>query len=261
MKDIFFLCGLPRAGNTLFGSIMNQNPDVGVSANSICADMMGHLFMLKNIDIFKNFPDHKSFDNVAKSVFENYYKDWKQKYIIDRAPWGIPINLKFLKETRSNIKIILLVRDIIEVLGSFIKWSEKEPTSFVNQYDAKTIEEKCDMLMNKDGVIVKELIAVKHLIDQQPKEIYHLVEYNDLVEHPRKTIDGIYKFLGIPKFKHSFTDLDQFKVNGMEYDDTILGQGLHTIKTDAIYKEKYDAYNIIPKSIIDKYKQCNFWKG
>ena len=115
--------------------------------------------------------------------------------------------------------------------------------------------------MNKDGVIVKELIAIKHLVDQQPKELYHLVEYNDLVENPKKTIDGVYKFLNISKFKHSFTNLDQFKVNGMEYDDTIVGQGLHTIKTDAIYKEKYDAYNIIPKSIIDKYKQCNFWKG
>ena len=261
MKDIFFLCGLPRAGNTLFGSIMNQNPYIGVSANSICADMMGELHMLKHTDIFKNYPDHKSFDNVAKKVFENYYKDWPYSYIIDRAPWGYPINLKFLKETKSNIKIIVLVRDIIEVLGSFIRWSEKEPTSFVNRYDAKTIEEKCDMLMNKDGVIVKELIAIKHLVDQQPKEIYHLVEYNDLVEHPKKTIDGVYEFLNIPKFKHSFTNLDQFKVNGMEYDDTIVGQGLHTIKTDAIYKEKYDAYNIIPKSIIDKYKQCNFWKG
>ena len=169
MKDIFFLCGLPRAGNTLFGSIMNQNPDVGVSANSICADMMGELFLLKHTDIFKNYPDHKSFDNVAKSVFKNYYKDWNYKYIVDRAPWGYPINLKFLKETRSNIKIIVLVRDIIEVLGSFIRWSEKEPTSFVNQYAAKTREEKCDMLMNKDGVIVKELIDIKHLVDQQPK--------------------------------------------------------------------------------------------
>ena len=261
MKDIFFLSGLPRAGNTLFGSIMNQNPDVGVSANSICADMMGELFTLKHTDIFKNYPDHKSFDNVAKKVFENYYKDWNYKYIIDRAPWGYPINLKFLKETRSNIKIIVLVRDIVEVLGSFIRWSQKEPTSFVNQYDAKTIEEKCDMLMNKDGVIVKELIAIKHLLEHQPKELYHLVEYNNLVEHPRKTIDGIYEFLGIPKFKHHFTDLDQFKVNGMEYDDTIVGQGLHTVKTDAIYKDTYDAYSIIPKSIIDKYKQCNFWKG
>ena len=261
MKDIFFLHGLPRAGNTLFGSIMNQNPDVAVTANSICADMMGELFMLKHTDIFKNFPDHKSFDNVAKKVFENYYKDWKQNYIIDRAPWGFPINLKFLKETKSNIKIIVLVRDVIEILASFIRWSQKEPASFVNQYEAKTIEEKCNMLMNKEGQIVKELVGVKHLLDHQPKELYHLVEYNDLVENPKKTIDGVYKFLNISKFKHSFTNLDQFKVNGMEYDDTIVGQGLHTIKTDAIYKEKYDAYNIIPKSIIDKYKQCNFWKG
>ena len=261
MKDIFFLSGLPRAGNTLFGSIMNQNPDVGVSANSICADMMGELHMLKHTDIFKNYPDHKSFDNVAKKVFENYYKDWNYKYIIDRAPWGMPINLKFLKETRSNIKIIVLVRDIIEVLGSFIRWSQKESTSFINQYGAKTIEEKCDMLMNKDGVIVKELIAIKHLVDQQSKELYHLIEYNNLVENPEKTIDGVYEFLNISKFKHSFTNLDQFKVNGMKYDEAIVGEGLHTIKTDAIYKDTYDACSIIPKSIIDKYKQCNFWKG
>ena len=43
--------------------------------------------------------------------------------------------------------------------------------------------------------------------------------------------------------------------------DTMGEEGLHTIKTDAIVKSTYDAYSIIPKSIIDKYKQCNFWKG
>ena len=261
MKDIFFLHGLPRAGNTLFGSIINQNPDVAVTANSVCADMMGHLFMLKHTDIFKNYPDHKSFDNVAKSVLENYYKNWPYKYIIDRAPWGWPINLKFLKETKSNVKIILLVRDVVEVLSSFIRWSQKEPTSYVNRYKAKTVEEKCDMLMNKEGIIVKELIGVKHLLDHQPKEIYHLVEYNNFVEHPRKTIEGVYEFLDIPKFKHRFINLNQFEVNDMKYDEAIVGEGLHTVKTDVIYKNMYDAYSIIPKSIIDKYKQCNFWKG
>ena len=261
MKDIFFLHGLPRAGNTIFGSIINQNPDVAATANSICADMIGELFLLKQTDIFKNFPDHKSFDNVAKTVFENYYKDWKQDYIIDRAPWGYPINLKFLKETKSNIKIIILVRDIIEVLGSFIDWSNREPTSFVNQYEAKTVEEKCDMLMNKEGQIVKELIGVKHLLDYQPKEIYHLIKFNDLVENTENTIDGVYNFLDIPKFKHDFNNISQFKVNDMGYDDTVVGNGLHTLTTGAIsnYKEKYDAYGIIPKNIIDKYKQCNFW--
>jgi len=261
MKDIFFLHGLPRAGNTVFSSIMNQNPDVAATANSICADMIGELYLLKHTDIFKNFPDHKSFDNVAKTVFENYYKDWKQDYIIDRAPWGYPINLKFLKETKSNIKIIILVRDIIEVLGSFIDWSNREPTSFVNQYEAKTVEEKCDMLMNKEGQIVKELIGIKHLLDYQPKEIYHLIKFNDLVENTENTIDGVYNFLDIPKFKHDFNNISQFKVNDMGYDDTVVGNGLHTLTTGAIsnYKEKYDAYSIIPKNIIDKYKQCNFW--
>ena len=107
----------------------------------------------------------------------------------------------------------------------------------------------------------KELIGIKHLLDYQPKELYHLIEYKDLVKHPRKTIDGKYEFLGIPNFKHRFINLNQFEVNGMKYDDAILGEGLHTVKTDAIYKDTYDVYSIIPKSIIDKYKQCNFWKG
>ena len=260
MKEIFFLSGLPRAGNTLFGSIMNQNPKVAVTANSITADMMGELFTLKKIDIFENYPDHKSFDNVAAKVFEHYYQDWKADYIIDRAPWGMPANLSFLKHTRKNIKIIVLVRDIIEVLASFVRWSEREPTAFINKH-AKTVEEKCDKLMNKDGVIVKELIGVKHLLRPENKGLYHMIEYHDFVEHPRRTIEGVYDYLEIPKFKHHYTNLDQFKVNSRGYDDTVLGGGLHTIRTDVINSVKYDARSIIPKSIIDKYEQCNFWKG
>ena len=259
MKDIFFLSGLPRSGNTLFGSIMNQNPDVAATANSICADMMGELFSLKQTDIFKNFPDHKSFDNVAKTVFENYYKDWKQDYIIDRAPWGMPINLKIIKQIRKNIKIIVLLRDVVEVLGSLIRWSEREPTSYLNNYWAKTTEEKCHMLMNNNGVIVKELIGIKHLLDHQPKDMYHIIDYNDFVKDPEKIINGVYDFLEIPKYKHNFTNLNQFKVNNMNYDDTVVGAGLHTIKTDVISKTEYDAYKMLPESIVNKYKQCNFW--
>jgi len=88
-----------------------------------------------------------------------------------------------------------------------------------------------------------------------------MIEYHDFVEHPRRTIEGVYDYLEIPKFKHHYTNLDQFKVNSRGYDDTVLGGGLHTIRTDVINSVKYDARSIIPKSIIDKYEQCNFWKG
>ena len=266
MKKFFYLHGLPRAGNTLLGSIINQNPKVAVTANSIIADMLGELYTLKNISIFKNFPDHKSFDSVTKSLFDNYYKDWSQDYIIDRAPWGMPINLKFLKEVQEDIRIIVLVRDVEEILASFIKWSQREPTSFVNQYGVKTVEEKCDMLMKTDGQIVKELIGVKHLLDHQPRDMYHIVEYNDLCDNPKQTIEGIYDFLGIYRFNHRYNNLDQFQVNGIKYDDNIVGQNLHTIETNSINSNNYNEFkenvnDILPKSIIEKYNILNFWKG
>ena len=261
MKEIFFLAGLPRAGNTLLSSLLNQNPDVAVTANSITPGMVTRLLTLKSSEVFKNYPDHKSFNNIAYHIFDLYYKDWNYKYIIDRAPWGTPGGLKFLKELEKDIKIIVLVRDVIEVLASFIRWAQKTPDSFINRFEAKTVEEKCDMMMNKEGVIVKELIGIKHLLLPQNKGLYHIVEYNDLVEHPKRTIEGIYNYLEIPKFKHRYINLDQFEVNDMKYDEAIVGEGLHTIKTDVISKSTYDAYSIIPKSIIDKYEQCNFWKG
>lgn len=266
MKKFFYLHGLPRAGNTLLGSIINQNPKVAVTANSIIADMLGELYTLQNSDIFKNFPDHKSFDSVTKSLFDNYYKDWSQDYIIDRGPWGLPINLKFLKEIQEDIRILVLVRNVEEILASFIKWSQREPTSFVNQYEAKTIEEKCDMLMKTDGQIVKELIGVKHLLDHQPRDMYHIVEYNDLCDNPKQTIEGIYDFLGIYRFNHRYINLDQFYVNGMKYDDKIVGEGLHTIETNSINSNNYNEFkenvnDILPKSIIEKYNILNFWKG
>jgi hypothetical protein len=68
-KKIFFLLALPRSGNTLFGSLINQNPDIGCTANSITLEIMKDLFLLKQTDVFQNYPDHKSLDNVLDMVY------------------------------------------------------------------------------------------------------------------------------------------------------------------------------------------------
>ena len=47
---------------------------------------MKDLSLLKQTDVFQNFPDHKSLDNILDCVYDIYYKDWPQKYIIDRGP-------------------------------------------------------------------------------------------------------------------------------------------------------------------------------
>jgi len=258
MKKIFFLVGLPRAGNTLLGSILNQNPDIAVTANSVTPDILYNMFQIKNLHTFKNYPDHKSLSNIAHRVFDLYYKDWNYRYIIDRSCWSTPDNLKILKEIRKDIKIIVLVRDIIEILASFIVWSRNQKDTFISRYhNVKTLEEKCENLMQKHGPVLKWLMAVNHLFLPENKNLYHLIKYNQLVEDPKRTIEGIYDYLKISKFKHRYVNLNQFEVNGRKYDDTFLGEGLHTIKSKKISKSTYNAYDLIPKSIIEKYRKLN----
>ena len=43
MKDMYFLSSLPRAGNTLLGSIINQSKSVKLTANTILADVLYQL--------------------------------------------------------------------------------------------------------------------------------------------------------------------------------------------------------------------------
>jgi len=250
-KELFFLVALPRSGNTLFASIMNQNPNLVVTANSITLEIMKDIFLLKQTDVFQNYPDHKSLDNVLDCVFDIYYKDWSQRYIIDRGPVMTSANLMLMqKHFKRPFKVVIILRDLMDVLASYIKWFENEPTAFPNKYGYTTIEQKLSMLMNKDGAIAKDLEAIKNSFYYP--ELCHYLRYDDLVTNPESEIAKIYKFLKIPVFKHAFKNLKQININGIGYDDTIVGNKMHTIKNE-VRKEDNPYKAMIPKRIIDKY--------
>ena len=130
-KQLFFLVALPRSGNTLFASIINQNPEIVCTPNSITLEIMKDLFLLKQTDVFLNYQDHNSLDNVLNSVFDNYYKDWPQQYIIDRGPVMAPCNLMLMqKHYRRPFKCIVILRDLMDVLASYMKWYKNNPDAF-----------------------------------------------------------------------------------------------------------------------------------
>ena len=52
MKKIYYLAGLPRTGNTLLGSILNQNPKIKVSPNSILVELVWRLHNIKKDKLF-----------------------------------------------------------------------------------------------------------------------------------------------------------------------------------------------------------------
>ena len=255
-KKLFFLVAMPRSGNTLFASIINQNPNVVCTANSITLEIMKDVFLLKKTDVFENYPDHKSLDNVLNSVFDNYYKHWSQEYIIDRGPVMTKGNFKLMqKHYKHPFKCVVLLRDLMDVLASYMKWYKKEPTAFPNKYGCKNDDEKLSMIMNKDGAVSKTLEAIKNSFNYP--EICHFMKYDDLVQNPEEEINNVYNFFNIPTFKHRFIDLDQIHVNGMGYNDSIVGKNMHTIRSEI--KKEYNPYiERIPKRIREKYGHIKF---
>ena len=254
-KQIYFLCAMPRSGNTLFASIMNQNPDLVVTANSITLEIMKELFLLKRIDTFQNFPDEQSLDNVLDEVYNLYYKYWNFKVIIDRGPVCTPGNLMLMqKHFKQPIRCIVLVRDLLDVLASYIKWFETEPTSFLNKH--KTIEDKLSQVMNKEGGIAKELISIQYLLQHPEMAIF--IKYDDLVINPEKEIRKVYQFLNLSYYPHYFTNLKQIMVNGISYNDGVVGKNMHTIRTEKVMKEDNYYKNMIPERFIKEYGHITF---
>ena len=61
MKEYYFFTSMPRAGNTLLGSLINQNPNLCLTPNSIVPDMLWELERIKDKNTYKNFVDDKAF--------------------------------------------------------------------------------------------------------------------------------------------------------------------------------------------------------
>jgi len=256
-KQLFFLIAQPRSGNTLFASIMNQNPEIAATPNSITLEIMKDLFLLKDTDVFQNYPDHKSLDNVLDSVFDTYYKDWPQRIIIDRGPVMTEGNFALMqKHYKRPFKCIILLRDLMDVLASYMQWYTENPDAFPNRYNLNTDEKKLSMIMNKDGAVAKQLEAIKN--SYKYKDICHYVKYDDMVTNPEQEFRKIYQFMGEPYFKHRFNNLDQVNVNGLFYDDKIVGSNMHKL-FDGPVRKVYNPYiEKIPERIRQKYGHIRF---
>jgi len=249
--------GMPRSGNTLFASIMNQNKELVVTANSITLEIMKDLFLLKQTDVFQNYPDHKSLDNVLDCVYDVFYKNWPQRIIIDRGPVMTPANFELMqKHFKRPFKCIVLLRDLMDVLASYMKWYTENPDAFVNRYGCKNDDEKLGMIMNKEGGLAKELEAIKNSFNY--KDVCYYLKYDDLIKSPEEEIRKIYKFIDEPYFNHRFVDLDQLQINKIKYNDSIVGKNMHTIKTGEIMKEYNPYIEKIPQRIRDKYEHIRF---
>lgn len=265
-KTVHFLGGLPRSGNTLLSALLNQNPSIYSTPLSPLPTLMWDY--VNSCDSMEHINRNKENRNRAleflSSFHKNFYKDVDESIIINREKdWGTPSNLDLIKRfITPKPKIIVTVRDILEIIASFVsmdadylKNNTINSNAFINNYRSPQ-DSIVEYLMRPNGEIDKSLLSISSAFYPENKGIFHIVEYNDLVLKPEETMSGIYKFLGLNDYKHDFN-----KIKKVESDNDMaigLPKNLHDIRKSI--SRSSTSTDILSDYIKHKYSNMEFWR-
>lgn len=232
MKKFIGLAGLPRSGSTLLSSILSQNPDIHAEGNSAVCQIMWDLEQSCDINCKEQLQAtnrQQTQLNVISAIPHIYYKDVTKPIIIDKCrSWTLPANLFLIQRyITENIKIIVLERPIIEIVKSFVNLRKK------NNWEGDL--EK-GLLDDGSEPIVRSLHGVKLAKENNHNNTFLFMQYNDLINNTKETINQIYKFIDEPIFKH---DLNNIINNHPENDKVYNMIGQHDIRP-TINKRKID---------------------
>lgn len=266
-KKFYFLGGLPRSGNTLLSALLNQHPEVYVSPLSPLSTMLWtveNMFGYENIQ--RNQENVFRFHSFQSNMAENFYSDINKPIIIDREKdWGFPLNIEIAKRyINEDIKIIVTVRDIAEIMASLYQLAgdrylddarRSDLDSMFNYLDNKEIF--CEHLMRPDSNLKRSMMALSSCMLPQFKDMFHIVEYEDLVGNTQDTLDQIYDFIGVDRFSNDLGNI--LKVE--EDRDELVGwpKNTHDVSKQ-ISKSHTNAIDVFGQKIASKYSDMEFWR-
>ena len=260
-KEYFFIAGFPRAGETLLSTILNQNSTFHSGPESPVCNLVSSAYdVLGTNEQQLLYPKVDCFKYIAKGIADGYYSDVKEKYIFDKCRvWNSIFNINhILGSINQNIKVICCVRSILEILTSYVCLIERSKNSFVDVNLSNLGLEinnsnRCEWLMQREGLIDLVINCMK---ESYKLDCVHLVEYDDLVLDTNKTISKLYKFLDLPEHQHEYKNLE----NKFPPRDDLLGlPDLHYVR-NTVEKTSRNPYDVLPPSIIEKYKDTEFWR-
>lgn len=243
MKKYYFFSGLPRSGNTILASLLNQNPQIYATGQSITASIMYDLSTITfNNLVYHSYPQESKKENLLKNVLPNYYSEVKEPFIIERGEWIIPNNLELYKKYCPNeVKGVALTRDLTEIIKSFLNHANLYPNFFLNKQGGPTQKGKVDFLLKPYSYIHYMYKGIKNL-----DESFLIVDYKDIVENTQETLNKIYSYYGIDKYIHDISNIPQ--LNG--YKDELFGHNLHEINTKGMSYNKYEIE--LEDSVVEK---------
>ena len=254
MNKLYCLAGLPRSGTTLLGAILNQNPKVYVTTTSPFVEILWRNFSvwqdeneLSCLDTLKIRDLKKPF---LKNVGHSYFDELTDKEIVidKRRAWHKISNMSMYSEIYDvKPKVICTVRDVAEIVASFMQIFEENEETFIH---GETL--KGSVFEDLHAWLDDSFHSTTRLMKQDLwfSDCIHLVEYNDLIDNTAKTLNEIYEFLELEPFEHDLKNIEVAEQEGNHG-----WKNLHTIRGN-LTKSNVP----LTEHEIAQYNNKNFWR-
>ena len=262
IKNINFLCGLPRSGSTLLATLLNQHPKIYASPHSALLDGLSSMYStFINSEPVKMQLRTAFYQQALWSMPQNFYSTVEEDIVFDKQfAWSTPDNMHLALKISTNPRFIVCYRPILEVLASFVSKSIDNPDCYLNKelesavFFPKNYLSKNDALaeylMHEHELIPKSMFALAHAKKNEDSGMFRFVSYNDLVANPRQEISSIFDFLGLEPFEPETENMEPiFYLNGFS---SIGIKGFHEVRP-SIKKESPKPEDLFSDFILNKY--------
>lgn len=263
----FFYSGLPRAGGTMLASVLNQHPDLHVTALSPTIELLYYTeqYFDERSEAYTADPQPAARQALLESIPQTYYSHIDKPYIMDNnRAW--PNNVDRIRRfITADPKIVCIVRDIPSILASFIDLVERNHNPGKNFIDSWLLEQglalttanRCWYLMQPTGIVNQSLWSMyQGWKDPAIRTSMHLVEYDLLVADPVNTMHGIVEFLGLSPHEFVFDDIK----NVTPVDDVAYNlAGMHSVRPQ-LERRNLDPVAVLGYELVQQYSGLEYWR-
>ncbi len=210
---LHFMAGLPRAGSTMLVSLLSQNPRIHGAPVSGLSGIFAGVYANWDKDGFHmENPNMTAKHAVLRAILDSYFSDIKKPVVIDKSR-GWSSHIQLLEEILGRkIKVITPVRPVVEILASFESIRQAHPLELTGADAAiglggSTVLSRADYFAAPNGVLGIAYNATKDAVVGGFLDRLLFVDYNKLMENPKRELARIYEFLGEESFEHDLSHI------------------------------------------------------
>lgn len=265
----YFMAGLPRSGSTLLSSLLNQNPRFYSGPSSpVVPTMLTLENSLANDELYLAYPKPQQAAQMIANVLTHFYSDIDKPVIFDKNRSWVDRPHYITGYFNTEPKILYPVRNIDEILTSFISMYRRNPykgegkISFLDEMLIKSNiplsdDARCEFLASPMGILGQSYNGLKTIYEKGQQNIIHLIEYDDLINNPKETMEKIYDFLNEKYFDHNFESIENLH---RENDQEVYGLAdMHDVRSK-LDKISADPKEVLSEKILNLCKGSEFWR-